>query len=158
MERLEKLRERVYAFLAKERPDQVNKAMAHLGYAAALAGLLGMRRGLNVELCQTAAYLHDVWLYLHAPLDAEELKRHAQEGALLVPLYMDEGYTDEEIDIVRRMVYNHDFNDRVDDPYSEVMKDADMLSHHINLCRFDTGEATHPRVKPLGEALGFEVK
>ena len=157
MERFEALKRRVYDFLLAERPDQVCAAMSHLGYSAALAGLLGMRAGLNVELCQTAAYLHDVWLYLHAPLDAEGLKRHAAEGAKLAEQFLDESYSPEEKEIVIRMIFNHDFNEQVDDAYSEVMKDADMLSHHINLCRFDTGEDTHPRVKPLGEALGFAV-
>lgn len=158
MERFEQLKEKVYRFLLERRPDQVNKAMSHMGYVAALAGLLGMRRGLNVELCQTAGYLHDTWLYLHAPLDAAGLKRHAAEGAALVPDFMGEAYTAEEIETVRRMIFNHDFNDQIDDSYSEVLKDADMLAHHINLCRFDTGEATHPRVLPLGEALGFQVR
>ena len=158
MERLEKLKERVTNHLIEKRPDQAAKALSHLGYVAALAGLLGMRRGLNVELCQSAGYLHDVWLSLHAPLDEAGLTRHAAEGSRLVPDFMGEGYTADEVETVRRMIYNHDFNDQADDPYSEVLKDADMLAHHINLCRFDTGEATHPRVKPLGVALGFEVR
>ena len=158
MERLEALKKNVYAFLAERRPDQVVAAMGHLGYSAALAGLLAMRRGLNAELCQSAAWLHDVWLYLYAPLDAEGLKRHAPEGALLARDFLAEGYAGDEVETICRMIHNHDFNDRVDDPYSEVMKDADMLAHHINLCRFDTGEGTHPRVKHLGRELGFKVE
>lgn len=158
MERFEKLKKRVFDFLAAERPDQLLSAMTHLAGSAQLIGLLAMRSGLNVELCQTAAWLHDVWLYLHAPLDEKGLAAHGAEGEKLARGFLDESYSLEEKEIICRMIFNHDFNDRVNDAYSEVMKDADMLSHHINQCKADTGETPHPRIAPLGEKLGFAVK
>lgn len=158
MERFEKLKQRVFDFLAAERPDQLLSAMTHLAGSAQLIGLLAMREGLNVELCQTAAWLHDVWLYLYAPLDAEGLAIHAAEGEKLARAFLDDAYSSEEKATVCRMIFNHDFNDQVDDAYSEAMKDADMLSHHINLCKADTGGAPHPRIAPLGEKFGFDVK
>lgn len=134
MERLDKIKVMVTEFLMRENPAYAPIGLAHLGYCACLCALMARARGEDMELAQTAGYLHDVWLHKNAPYDDEICRRHAHEGALMARDFMRRhgGYTEMEISAVANMIENHDFTARRDDPLSEILKDADMLSHYLN--------------------------
>ena len=53
--------------------------------------------------------------------------------------------TPEEIETVARMIENHDFTRQTDDPMSEILKDADMLSHYLNASALGREEEFNPR-------------
>ncbi len=152
--RYDEVKRAALAFLLKRNPDYAPVGIAHTGYVACLSALLARARGLDMEIAQTAAYLHDLWLHWHSPYDAETARRHAHEGALLAAEILREigAYTDNEIAAVSAMIENHDFLDQTDDPMSEVLKDADMLSHYLNASAAGREEAYHQRVRrALGE-------
>lgn len=146
-QRFDRLKIKVTGFLMKNNPDYAPIGIAHLAYSACIGALLARRRGQDMDMAQTAGYLHDVWLHLHAPYDEATVKLHAHEGALLAERFMREmgEYTDAEIATVARMIENHDFTSQKNDPMSEIMKDSDMLSHYLNASAVGKEENFNPR-------------
>lgn len=146
-QRFDRLKIKVTCFLMENNPDYAPIGIAHLAYSACIGAILARKRGQNMDLAQTAGYLHDVWLHLHAPYDEATVKLHAHEGALLAERFMREmgEYTDGEIAVVARMIENHDFTGQTDDPMSEIMKDSDMLSHYLNASAVGREDKFNPR-------------
>lgn len=63
-------------------------------------------------------------------------------------------YTEDEIRVVAVMIENHDFTSQCDDPMSEIMKDADMLSHYLNASAAGMEDRFNPRAaKTLYELI-----
>ncbi|MGI6239288.1 MAG: HD domain-containing protein [Christensenellales bacterium] len=159
MARFDDVKARALSFLLDKNPDYAPVGIAHLGYAACLCALIARARGLDMELAQTAGYLHDLWLHWHHPYDAETARRHASEGAILAEGMLREtrAYTDDEIYTVRRMIENHDFTDQTHDGMSEVMKDADMLSHYLNASAAGRECEFHPRAAKVLAELNADL-
>lgn len=160
MDRFDKLKKMVVNLLMENNPGYAPIGISHLAYSACLCALMARKRGTDMELAQTAGYLHDVWLHLNAPYDDEICARHAREGAILAEEIMRRhgGYLDGEIVVVRRMIENHDFTAREDDAMSEIMKDADMLSHYLNASAAGREEAFHPRAAAALREFGISVE
>jgi len=116
-------------------------AIAHLVGVAYLSGYIAVNRKLNTELCICAGMLHDLWLYrnLTAPDIYVKYGLHGQYGSSLARELLKETmlYSDDEIEIVCRMIYNHHDKASVHDEYSEVLKDADALQHYLNNSEYD---------------------
>ena len=64
--RLEKIKRMALEDLLNVNPDYAATGYAHLSYAACLGALLARKRGCDMELCQAAGFLHDVWLHERA--------------------------------------------------------------------------------------------
>ena len=146
-QRFDRLKIKVTNFLMENNPEYAPIGIAHLAYSACLGALLARRRGLDMDMVQTAGWLHDVWLHLNAPYTEDTVKLHAHEGAVMAERFMREmgEYSEEEISTVATMIENHDFTSRTDDPMSEIMKDADMLSHYLNASAAGREEVFNPR-------------
>ena len=146
-QRFDRLKIKVAKFLMENNPGYAPIGIAHLAYSACIAAILARKRGCDMDVAQTAAYLHDVWLHLHAPYDEATVKAHAHEGALMAERFMNEmgEYSMEEIQTVVTMIENHDFTSQTDDPMSEIMKDADMLSHYLNASAVGREDKFNPR-------------
>ena len=88
-----------------------------------------------------------MWLHELAPYSQADCDAHAAEGAKLARRMMEqEGeFAPEEIETVARMIENHDFTRQTDDPMSEILKDADMLSHYLNASALGREEEFNPR-------------
>ena len=153
--RFDRLKERVAVFLFENNPGYAPVGLAHLAYSACIGAILARKRGGDMDMAQTAGFLHDVWLHLHAPYDDETVRLHAHEGALLAEKFMrdmDE-YSEDEIRTVTLMIENHDFTAQTDDLMSEIMKDADMLSHYLNASAAGREEEFNPRAAATLEEL-----
>ena len=159
MARFDDLKARALSFLLDKNPDYAPVGVAHLAYSASLSALIARKRGLDMEIAQTAGYLHDLWLHWHVPYDDAVARRHAAEGAHLAEHMLREtrAYTDDEICTVRRMIENHDFLEQTHDEMSEIMKDADMLSHYLNASAAGRESAFHARVAKVLAELGVDV-
>jgi len=158
-QRFDRLKIKVTDFLMEKNPSYAPIGIAHLAYSACLGALLARKRGLDMDIAQTAGYLHDVWLHLNAPYTGETVKLHAHEGALLAERFMREmgEYTEEEMATVVTMIENHDFTSQVDDPMSEIMKDSDMFSHYLNASAAGREGDFNPRAaKTLYELISKE--
>ena len=132
--RLERIKAMVLEDLLQVNPEHAAVGYAHSAYVACLGALLARSRGCDMELCQTAGFLHDVWLHERIPYSQADCDAHAAEGAKVARRFLEDTgeYSPEETLTVVRMIENHDFTRQVDDAMSEILKDADMLSHYLN--------------------------
>ena len=88
--RLEKIKRMALEDLLNVNPDYAATGFAHLSYAACLGALLARKRGCDMELCQAAGFLHDVWLHERAPYSQADCDAHAAEGAKLARRMMED--------------------------------------------------------------------
>ena len=88
--RLEKIKRMALEDLLNVNPDYAATGYAHLSYAACLGALLARKRGCDMELCQAAGFLHDVWLHERAPYSQADCDAHAAEGAKLARRMMEQ--------------------------------------------------------------------
>ena len=147
MNRLEKVRKAVGNILIKQ--SNINER--HCGYihlygVASHCSLLGLKRGLNSELCAIAGMLHDISRYKNGS-DLE----HARLSSLDARKIMNEikSFSDEEINIVCSAISKHSDKKEIDDYYDEVLKDADVLTHYLNNSNFLVEEKEKNRLNRL---------
>jgi hypothetical protein len=130
MNRLEKLREKVDALLAQQ-PDPIERrcGFVHLYGVSDTCVLLADRRGFDAELAATAGMLHDLSTY-----ETGDSTDHAHHSALRAQELLAEmgDYSPEEISMVAGAIRVHSVKDRVDGPFAELLKDADMLQHCLH--------------------------
>jgi HD superfamily phosphodiesterase len=112
---------------------------SHFFGVAMLCGFLGLKIGLDIEICKSAGLLHDLWLFINIPLDGDMHKKHEYIGSNFAKRILNEngGYSAEKIEIICWMIYNHNDKDIVHDIYSETLKDADSLEHYLNNSGYD---------------------
>lgn len=153
MSRLERLR-KVIDDIVRQQPDEVESrcGFVHLYGVAATSAMLALKRGFDVELCTTAGMLHDIWAYKtgnsenHAELSALEAERILRES---------DEYTCEEISVIRSAIRSHSAKDRVDDEWCELLKDADVLQHHLYNPLLPVHEKHSERLKSLFSELNM---
>jgi uncharacterized protein len=129
MDRLEMVRQAVDAIL-RQQPDEEERrcGFIHLYGVAGLCALLAIRRGLDPQLCAVAGMLHDISSYRtgdptdHARLSAIEAESIIRKSG---------DFAEDEITLVCEAISHHDVKDEVDGDMAELLKDADVLQHHL---------------------------
>jgi HD superfamily phosphodiesterase len=109
--------------------------LLHMEEVAILCRLIALKRGLDTDICRCAGLLHDIWLACQTfPIEAGLHGQHGYRGSETARdmLKKNGGYSDEKINIICEMIYNHNDKHIVHDEYSEALKDADALQHHLN--------------------------
>jgi uncharacterized protein len=130
MSRLKDLRAIIDRELLKVEDNEKRISAANHLYGVSLAAvLIAKRRGLDPELPAMAAMMHDMNAYLTGSYED-----HAHKGAELARTFLQElgETTPEETDMIYSMIYHHDDKAAVDQPYDEVLKDADVIHHCFN--------------------------
>jgi uncharacterized protein len=132
-------------------PEQVKDAHIHLYGVALFASLLAKKRALNNEYATIVGMLHDISNYIQG-----ETRKHAKLSA---------GYAEEilgmadfsktEVSLIATAVANHSNKAVIDDPYSELLKDADVLHHYFYNISFDILEKDRERLSILLKELGL---
>lgn len=153
MDRLERLRAIIDEML-RQKTDfyDARCGFAHLYGVSSICALLALKRGLDPELCTTAGMLHDIWSYKVNPTD------HARFGAVEAGNILRETgeYTDEEIATICTAITHHSDKGEVNDPMSELLKDADVLQHHLYNTSFEIRSSEAGRVNRICEELGIK--
>ena len=146
----EKLKKQVWDML-KDCPSHKASVWHHFCGVAVLCAFLGLKRGLDADICKCAGLLHDLWLFLHFPLEYEMHRKHGYIGSELAQkiLAQNGGYSEQQIEIICKMIYNHNDKDTVDDVYSETLKDADALEHDLNQSDYDKKYNDHGRIEKI---------
>jgi len=145
----EEMKQRVWEIL---KASDNHGAILHLEGVAMLCGFIGLKRGLDVEVCKCAGLLHDLWMYRRGfPLEGDLHSRHGYIGSELARelLLENGGYSNEQTQIICRMVHNHNDKGDVHDDYSEALKDADALQHYLNGSNYDKRYNYHGRDKKI---------
>jgi len=101
-------------------------AYTHLYTVSQNCALLAKRRGQNVELAAMAGMLHDFYTYTTG--DASD---HAEKGALLARKVLDSLHltSADETDAICAAIHSHSDKASVHSPFTEILIDADVLSH-----------------------------
>ena len=150
-DRSEKIKELVFQKLSESVHTDVKNGIIHLSGVAYLSGYIALKRDLNIELCICAGFLHDLWLYYNMPLHPIVHEKHGHNGSeLAMGILKETGlYNDDEMEIICRMIYNHNDKRIIHDEYSEALKDADVLQHYLNNSEYDKKYNDHGRLERL---------
>ena len=124
----------------------------HLYGVAQAAAMLALRRGLDSELATVAGMLHDISTY-HT-CDSTDHDWHSARMAreILTRLCC---FAQTEIDLVCQSIAHHRRKDEVHAAFDEVLKDADVLQHHLYNVRFVPLEKENARLSALYRKLGL---
>ena len=124
---------------------------SHLYCVSHFCTLLALRRKLNVELATTCGMLHDIANVNGSGGDNHALKGAEEAEELLRTLNL---YNDEEIKIITTAISRHSDKKAVHEPYDELLKDADVMSHCFYNNDFPVHENEIIRYKNLLIELG----
>ena len=130
MGRVKEIRNYINAEIMQiDRKDKIPAALEHLYGVSLAATLLAKKRGLDQELAAIAGMLHDISAYKTGSYDD-----HAHKGADMARQILEEiGLTSpEENDLICSAIYHHDDKLIHDDPFDELLKDADVIDHSFN--------------------------
>ena len=150
--RLEDLRNEIDGLILKENGDDTRKYISHMYGVARFCTLLAMKRNLNVELATTCGMLHDIYY-----MSGGSPENHAVQGAEQAKeiLRAMKTYTDEEISIITSAVSRHSDKGTVQEPYDELLKDADVMDHSLYNADFPIFEWEELRYRNLIAELGL---
>ena len=131
--RLKKVRAEVDRLIRELHPTNERFFYSHLHGVSNYCSLLALRRKLNVEIATITGMLHDIY-----PLYTGEFKDHAIKGAAYAKQLLEtlDIFSDEEIQLITNAVYRHSNKRSIDEPYDELLKDADVMYH----CLYDPGD------------------
>ena len=129
--RFEKIERKVIQLLLTSKvPDSKRESsivfeLKHSSGCCQIAKILAQKRKLNVELASTASVLHDIHVIINGTY-----KNHAKLGAPIAGkiLWETGGFSEKEIMIITQAVTHHSEKEiYADDPYIELVKDADVF-------------------------------
>ena len=154
MNRVELVR-KVIDEILRQQPDGEERrcGFVHLYGVAQACALLALKRGLDPELCTVAGMLHDIWSYQagdpadHATLGSTEAKKILSELGC---------FTLEEIGVVTEAISRHSDKGAVHDDFDELLKDADVLQHHLYNTALESHEYMKARLVKVLDELGVK--
>lgn len=153
MSRLAALYQRVDAALdVVEDEAWRRKFTVHLHGVAECAALLARKRGLDAELAIVAGMLHDI-----SAAGAGNYDDHCRLSAEMARGVLSEigAFSFDEIEAVRLAIDHHDYRDRMDTPFDEVLKDADILHPYLHSLSWPLHEPTKARLQAMVDELGM---
>ena len=129
MTKLEMVRKVVDCVLQEQEDGEIRRVgYIHLYGVCQMSVLLARRRDLDVVTAQVAGMLHDIYafrtgiLVLHAVSGAEDARVILRDLSL---------FSQEEQRIIHSAILRHSDKERIDDPYDELLKDADVMQHYL---------------------------
>lgn len=154
MNRLEKVREIVDGVLMKQPNVEIRRnGYVHLYGVSSNCSFLALRRGANAEISAVSGMLHDIYTY-----KAGDSYEHAKLGSIEARKMLNELklFTEEEINIICKAIYNHSNKNEIGEIYEEILKDADVLQHYSYNTRFPVAEHEKERLSKLFKELDIQ--
>jgi HD superfamily phosphodiesterase len=143
LNRIEKVREYVDNVLLNMSDTTERRCgYLHLYGVAQACTMIALKRKENVELATISGMLHDIYSY--ATMDTKD---HAYKGSMMAKEILSSIgiFSNMEIDIVCKAIYNHSSKETTHSSFDEVLIDADVLQHCLYNPLFDVVE--HERVR-----------
>lgn len=131
LSRSEKIeREVVGIILSSPIPDTESETskvweLKHSSGCCQLARILAEKRGLNIELAEVSAVLHDIYVIMRG-----KYKDHAKLGAPIAEKILQESgnFSETEIKTITESIAHHSEKEiYTNDPYIELVKDVDVF-------------------------------
>lgn len=102
------------------------RTLSHMFQVETICTILAKKRQLNIELAAICGLLHD----LSIGIDCNDFAHAARSSTLAKQLMEDTNqFTSDEIKTVTHAIAHHSDKTAIDDDYSELIKDSDVLSH-----------------------------
>ena len=124
---------------------------SHLYCVSHFCTLLALRRNLNAELAATSGMLHDIANVKGNGGDNHVLKGAEEAEALLKTINL---YNDEEIKTIITAISRHSDKHAIHEPFDELLKDADVMSHCLYNHDFPVQDFEIARYKSILLELG----
>lgn len=102
------------------------KAYFHSIQVASLCQVYAKQRGLDIELASVIGLFHDYAQFMN-----QSSFDHASRSAQLLEKYLID-FSSEEVKIITHAIAKHSDKKRIDDPYSELIKDMDILAKYYD--------------------------
>ena len=155
MNRIEKVREYVNIIIGRISDKTVrNEALIHLYGVSQACAMIAMKRKQDAELAVIAGMLHDIWTY--SKLDSRE---HAHKGAAMAREILEsmEIFSEKEIEMVCHAIYHHSGKAICQQPFDEVLKDADVFQHCMYDPQKEPAIKEYARFEKLKEEFGLGI-
>lgn len=101
------------------------KAYFHSLSVSTLCQKLALEKDLNIELAAIIGLFHDYSQFIHHS-SFDHAKRSSE---MVVPLL--DNFNDNERQMIIQAIAHHSDKTRIDDQYSEILKDADVLAQYF---------------------------
>jgi uncharacterized protein len=135
-----------------DRESSVVWELKHSAGCVQIGRILAQKRGLDVELAETACVLHDVYVIAEG-----KYSDHAKKGAPLARALLEkmEGFSASEIETIVAAVEQHsDKHVYSENPYVELVKDADVFD-----CSLYKNSGNYYRIhKPADIVVHYEKR
>jgi len=123
--RLEALRIKIDKLIFEKQPEKIRFFIEHIYSTARYCSLLALKRNLNQEIAMTSGMLHDI-ANITGGGNNHALKGAEQAEVLLRTLNL---HDDKEIKLITTAISRHSDKQAIHEPYDELLKDADVMSH-----------------------------
>ena len=152
--RLELLRTEIDKLIFKENHAHydIRKCISHMYGVAFFCTVLAKKRNMNVELATTCGMLHDICWMTGRGGDDHAVKGAEQAKEILKTMNI---YSDDEINIVTAAMSKHSDKSMVNEPYDELLKDADVMAHCFYNADFPIADWEMARYKNLLAEFGL---
>jgi uncharacterized protein len=146
MNRYENLKDIFYQTI-EEKTHGIYKQRAYFHSLAvsSLCQKLALERGLNIELAAIIGLFHDYAQFIH-----HSSFEHAKRSSEMLASLLNE-FNDSEKQIILNAIALHSHKEHIDDEYSELLKDADVLAQYLNEPDIILKTASQMRLKRLLE-------
>lgn len=107
-----------------ERESSVTWECKHSSSCIQVGRILALKRGLDIELAEIISALHDIYV-----IDTGKYENHAVLGAEIARTILEDTkkFNNDEIDLICKSIAHHSEKQiYTDDPYVELIKDADI--------------------------------
>jgi len=150
--RLESLRIEIDRLIYEKQPGKIRFYIEHLYSVARYCSLLALKRNLNQEIAMISGMLHDIAnVNGDGSSDKHALKGAEQAKELLIAMNQ---YSDNEIETIATAIAKHSDKQAIHEPYDELLKDADIMSHCFYNPGFPISEWEIERYKNILDEFG----
>ena len=149
--RLERLRHEIDRLIMEHQPYNARYFINHLYGVSEYCALLAVRRELDPELAATSGMLHDIYQVTGGTVEQHAAKGAVEAERILRSLKV---YNDKEIAVITTAISRHSKKRKIHEPYDELLKDADVMSHSFYNTGYPVIEKDAVRYESLLKELG----
>lgn len=121
------------------------KAYFHSIQVCTLCQIYAVERHLDIELASIIGLFHDYSQFINHT----SFNHAAMSSEMVQKLLDDYSFTDEEKKIIVSAIRYHSDKQRIDDPYSELIKDADVMAKYYEDPKYVFKDVEKKRVENI---------
>lgn len=153
--RIEILRAHIDKLVASKKRGNLWYVERHMFSVSTFAAMIALKRGLDPEIATMIGLLHDI-----STLLTDDPGNHAALGCLTAQEILDQLdiVSAEERNTICTAIKNHSLKHMLHEPYSELAKDADVMSHYFFNISFPPDEREKKRIAQILAEFGINTQ